>query len=324
MGLGKWLKRKMAAIAIATASVEESALKQTGNDVGETTGKYQRHNQGSLADDLKQGVVTQQVQELRWRMYKVLEETQKYKTKVVGYDEDGFMITETVKDDGNETKSVTLSKINVDDFDDYKLELVVNNDAITMGVGGAFDGVSDAESIESSKDEDGDATRSIGLVDGESDESHNKTERIIECGRELRAKFQIEDYTKKMNIRTISETEKLLEFYVSIYPDEYNRKSRFFLSEIAKAVKNPRMCDFLDIQEVMFVSYNTIGVKDLMEFEYKITRFDKIVDYNGYHVIKFKAEVVKNGDSIYEKFEEGADELIDKYKNKEKKNNGFN
>jgi len=294
MGLVKWLKRKMTAIAIATAAVEESTLKQTGDDVGETTGKFQRHNQGSLADDLKQGVITQQVQELRWRMYKVLEESQKHKSKVVGYDEDGFMITEQVKIGDGDLGKGTLTKVKMDEYDDYPLELLVNNDQITISM------------LEATND------------------TTEKPERVISCARELRAKFEIEDYTKKMHVRTISDTEKLLEFYVSIYPDEYNRKSRFFLSEIGKAVKNPRMCDFLDITNVMFVSYNTVGVQDLMEFDYKVTGFDKIVEFGGYHVIKFKVEVIKNGESLTDKFKEGAEELIEKYKNNEKKDNGFN
>ena len=294
MGLTSWIKKRIAGIAFATSNVEKAALGQDGgSELGNGSAQHQRHRQGSLADALNKGEVTKEVQELRWRMYKVLEESQKHRTKIVGYDEDGFMITETDKDDGYDSKTTTLSKINVDDFDDYPLELVVNNDKIT-------------------------------LSKNDISEGKVKQELVISCARELRAKFEIEDYTKKMNVRTISETEKLLEFYVSIYPDEYNRKSRFFLSEIGKAIKNPRMCDFLDISNVMFVSYNTIGVKDLMAFNYKITNFDKIVDYNGYHVIKFKAEVVTNGESIYEKYKEGAEELIEKYKNNEKKDNGFN
>ncbi len=288
MGLGDWLKKKMAAIAFATGSVEKTALGQDGGaDLGNGTAQHQRHRQGSLADALTQGEVTQQVQELRWRMYKVLEESQKYKTKVVGYDEDGFMITEQTKIDESDLGKGTLSKVKMDEFDDYPLELLVNNDPITIGMG--------------------EATNS----------THEKAERVLSCERDGVVKFNIEDYTNKMNIRTISPTEKLLEFYVSIYPDEYNRRSRLFLSEIKKAIKNPRVADFLDIDKVMFVSYNTVGVKDLHEFEYKVTGFDKIVEYGGYHVIKFKTEVTKNGESIYEQFRD--EELDKRYENKEKK-----
>jgi hypothetical protein len=270
------------------SSVENAALKQDGGiDLGSHTTQNQRHRQGSLADALKQGEVTQQVQELRWRTYKVLEESKKYKTKVVGYDEDGFMITEQTKIDDSNLGKVSLSKIKMDGFDSYPLELLVNNDPITISMG--------------------EATNS----------THEKPERVISCEREGVVKFNIEDYTKKMNIRTVSQTDKLLEFYISIYPDEYNRRSRLFLSEIKKAIKNPRVGDFLDVDKVMFISYNTLGAKDLHEFEYKITGFDKIVEYGGYHVIKFKAEVTKNGESIYEQYRD--EELDKRYDDKEKK-----
>lgn len=316
MGFGEWIKKKMAMVIFATSSVERNVLSQDGGvDVG-AANQVQRHRQGSLADALTRGEITQEVKELRWRMYKVLDESKNFKTTIVGYDEDGFPITESVAFNS----SVGLSKIKVDDFDDYKLELVVNNDEITLGQ--FLEGIEEVDVLDVEKDVDldGDHTATIGTMtteQAEEAESKNKTERVITCVRDFRPKFQIENFTKKMNVRTISETEKLLEFYVSKYSDEDNRKSSLFLSEIKKAMKNPRVCDFLDILSVTFVSYNTIGVKDMLDFEYKITKFDKLIEFDGYYVIKFKSEVIKNGESLIEQYrEEGLDE---KYKNKERR-----
>ena len=224
MGLGKWIKRKMAAIAFATASVEKAALGQgEGSDLGSGSKQHRRLNQGSLADDLKQGQETQQVQELRWRMYKVLEESKKYKTQVTGYDDEGFMITETVLVEGLDTAQGTLAKAVVDEHDDYPVELIVMNDEITRGKMESMFGLDEIpdSQVTSTVDGDGDVTKTLGEISGESDESINKSERVISCTRELRAKFEIEKFAKKMNVRTISETEKLLEFYVSVYPDEF-------------------------------------------------------------------------------------------------------
>lgn len=320
MGLGSWLKKKFAAIAFATASVEKAALGQDGGaDLGNGAKQHRRHRQGSLADALQQGEVTQQVQEMRWRMYKVMEESQNYKSTIVGYETDGTPIMEVTKFDYAENAATKLSKIKLDDSDDYDLEMVVSNDEVTLGKWEALEGFNQADKVEKSVDEDGNHVASHGTIDGEESESRNKSMRPIECTREMRTKFEIEAFTKKMNVRKISDNERLLEFYVSKYPDEYNRKSRFFISEIKKAMKNPRMCDSLDIATVSFVSYNTLGVKDLHEFEYKVTRFDKIVEFDGYYVIKFIAEVTVNGESMYEKYKEGADELIEKYNNKERR-----
>jgi hypothetical protein len=322
MGLGSYLKRVVGAIAFAAGSVEKSALSQgEGANLGAGTQQHRRLRQGSLADSLNQGIVNEQVQELRWRMYKLLEESQNYKTVVVGENEDGTYITETIKFDHSEKAASILNKVKIDDFDDYTLELVVNNDEVPIGtLEGMNDINANSDDIILNYDANGKLISAThGEVNGEADQSANKSMRPIECTREFRQKFEIENFTRKMNVRLVSESERLLEFYVSKYPDEYNRKSRFFISEIIKAMKNPRMCDFLEINTVNFVSYNTLGVKDLHEFEYRITKFDKIIEFDGYYVIKFKAEITKNGESLYDKYNEGAEKLIEKYDKKIKR-----
>lgn len=316
MGLVDWIKKKIGMVIFATSTVERNVLSQYGGtDIG-STNQVQRHRQGTLADALTRGELTQEVELLRWRLYKVLDESKNFKTIIVGYDENGSPITE--KNAFN--PSVGLAKIKLDEFDDYKLELVVNNDEITLGT--FLDGIEQLNNTDIVKgvDLDGNPTATIGTIkteDADRVESENKVDRVITCVRDFRPKFKIEDFTKKMNVRNISETEKLLEFYVSKYADEYNRKSSLFLSEIKKAINNPRICDFLDILSVTFVSYNTTGVKDMLEFEYKITKFDKLVEFDGYYVIKFKSEVIKNGDSLIEKYRK--EELDEKYKNNERR-----
>lgn len=283
MGIGKWFKKKMAMFALATSSVEKNVLTQDGVTESSNTAQIQRHRQGTLADALTRGELTQEVKDLRWRMYKVLDASSDFKTKVIGYDEEGYPITETVATD----RTSGLSKIKVDTYDDYTLELVVNNDEATLSI-------------------------SDVLV-----ENSEKNEKVIICGRDFSPKFKIENFSKKMNVRTISKTDKLLEFYVPLYPNEEDRRSYLFISEIKKGLKNPRICDFLDIQTVSFISNNTIGVRDLMSFEYKINKFDKIIEFDGYYVIKFNAIIIKDGESIVEKFRET--DLDEKYKNKERK-----
>jgi len=316
MGLSEWLKKKMAMVVFATASVEQNMLGQDGgSDLGGVN-QVQRHRQGSLADALNRGEITQEVKELRWRMYKVLDESKNFKTKIVGYDEDNMPITETEAFN----PSIALSKIKIDDFDDFKLELVVNNDEVTLG--SFLEGIDEVDKVDIVRDVDldGNPTATIGTIkteDADRVESANKTERVITCIRDFRPKFSIENFAKKMNVRTISETEKLLEFYVSKYSNEDDRKSALFLSEIKKAMKNPRAADFLDISSVTFVSYNTTGVKDMLDFEYKITKFDKLVEFDGYYVVKFISEVIKNGESLIEQYREAG--LDEKYENKEKR-----
>ncbi len=311
----KWIKRKIRNLLMSLTVFDKKMLSQTTS--GSNIGIVYDKNAESLLHGLKNGVINKEVETLRWRMYKVLDESKNIKTKVISYDEDGYPITESVAFN----PTVGLSKIKVDDFDDYKLELVVNNDEITLST--FLEGIEEVkpEDILTSIDLDGNQTATIGTIKTEQVdevESANKIERVISCVRDFRPKFQIENFTKKMNVRTISETEKLLEFYVSKYSNDGDRKTSLFLSEINKAIKNPRATDFLDILSVRFISYNTVGVKDMLDFEYKITKFDKLVEFDGYFVIKFKSEVIKNGESLIEQYRE--EELDKKYENREKKN----
>jgi hypothetical protein len=131
-------------------------------------------------------------------------------------------------------------------------------------------------------------------------------------------RFYLESFTKKLNVRNISETEKLLEFYVSIYPDVDNRTSRLFLSELKKIIENKnRKSDIIDVKEVGFITYKCIGVNDFLEYKYEVTSFDKIIEYNGSYVIKFIAKPIINGEDILTKYKQSELEL--KYNNKVKK-----
>lgn len=316
-----WVRKNLAAFALATASVEKDSLKNSSIELEGSIGQIQRHNQGTLADALDRGEITQEVKELRWRLFKVLEASDKMVINSLSVDEEGYHDL-NVKKSSSATIKSGLRKVKVDTHDDYPLEMVIDNKEVTLS---STDVISNEsieeynldERSESVKSDDDSKTATIGEIDNDKYQSTIKTNRPIKIVRDLRPKFEIEKFTNKMNVRVINETERLLEFYVSIYPDEYDRKTRLFLSEIQKAIKNPRVSNMLDIVGVGFTSYKDIGVKDFHQFQYEIKSFDKIIKFDGYYVIKFKSEIILNGEYLLEKYRlEGLDE---KYKNKESK-----
>ena len=73
----------------------------------------------------------------------------------------------------------------------------------------------------------------------------------------------------------------------------------------------------LDIDSIEFTSNKTLGCDDLLKFKYNIENIDKIIEFDGYYVIKYIANVEINGESIVKKFEDA--ELESKYGKKEKK-----
>ena len=129
-----------------------------------------------------------------------------------------------------------------------------------------------------------------------------KGEHPIKINRSALPKFELERFTKKMCVRVINENERLLEFYVSMYPDEFNRTTRLFISDVKKAITNPRQADFLEFNGVEFITYKTIGVDDFLHYSYTNVKLDKIVEYNGHYVIKFKADVLVNAHNIFDQY----------------------
>ena len=316
MKLTNWVKRKMAMIALAMSKVEKNAFSQSGEELTNNMSQEQRHTQGTVADDLKQGKITAEVENLRWRMYKILEETQGRTAEIIGYDEYGLPIVNTKKID---YKSA-LKKIKLEPSDEYPLEMVVDNTEIVMSGNEAMDNdyIQLSDNVILNYDDAGNIlSASHGVISGDEYFATNKTDKPIYIERNSLPKFELETYTKKLYIRKISDSKKLLEFFVSMYPDEYNRTTRLFISDIKKAMVKPIESTILNIEKVGFITYNTVGSGDFLEYKYNNIVFDKIVEYNGHYVIKFIGDVEIEGESILETHRVVS--LDKKYENKEKK-----
>lgn len=317
MDLSKWIKRQVGIISLAMSGIEKNALGQNKDQLATPINQERRHTQGTLADSLLNGIITAEVETLRWRTYKVLESAKTFTTKITGYDDKGNPTIEHVKYDPVNA----LKNIKIDTFDNYPLQMVIDNSIITTSVIDEMDKLDDDNSMFTklptiNYDEKGfveSATHGEFKIKDQLD----KHERPIKIEREYLPNFQIENFATKLNVRTINETERLLEFYILKYADEDNRTTRLLISEIKKASLNPRASSMLDIKEVGYITYKALGVSDFLEYQYKIKSFDKIIEFNSYYVIKFKADVTVNGRSIVEEFRDKA--LDERYKNKEPK-----
>lgn len=316
MSFNKWIKKQIFSISLAMSGVEKNAFGQNGGQLDKEVGQERRHSDGTLADSLIQGKVTQEVMNLRWRTYKVLKAAEGVMVDITGFDENNIPITNIRKSN----KSRTVNMVKVDTFDNYKLQMVVDNTPIVTSGNDVMDNDKIILLLDANinYDDKGDIISAThGEISGEEYFATTKPELPIVVTRETTPKFELETYTKRLNIRMVSKTQRLLEFYVSKYPDEYDRRSRFFISDVKKAIETPRTSSMLDIKEVSFISYKTIGSDDFLAYQYRILNFDKIIEFNGYYVIKYLAELIIDGKDILD--EHRIDELDEKYKNKEKK-----
>lgn len=338
MGLSDWLKTQAAAMAIALSSVEKNALGQKGENLESESGTHQRLNQGRLSDDLLRGELTQQVKELRWRTYKVLKEADKYITKsapvyqegkepVKKYDDEGNLIevvdgvvdgytNVTVKVENKGEKDV--AKLSLDPFDTYPAELCVINDVIVKDVLKAFMNEFMEKKLKPEiyvDEKTGETRATHGEIKSDYfDMSDNQKPLFVE--REYRPRIELERFTQRMIVRKINEKERLLEFYISKYPNEYDKRTSLVVSECKKIIDG-RRSDMTDLYKVGFISLETIGVPDYFEYQYDNIKFERIVEHDGNYILKFRANVLVNGEDILKDMVE--EDLDERYKNKEAK-----
>jgi len=316
MGIKKWLKKRVAIVSLAMSGIEKNALGQNGEQLSIPVSQERKHTQGTLADSLLNGIITKEVDSLRWCTYKILKASDGVIADITGYDDDGLPIIKIRR----ANKKRGLSKIKIDDYDNYPLEMVLDNSPIIISGNESMgnDNINLSDEPILNLDENGEVISAThGEISGLEYFTNTKGESPIKVNRTSLPKFEIEKYTTKLNVRTINEKDKLLEFCVSQYPNDDDRRSRLFISDIKKAIENPRVSTILDINEIEFITYKTLGVDDFLEYKYKIKSFDKIVLFNGSYVIKFLGEVIINGVDILEKYRNEALDI--KYENKEKK-----
>jgi hypothetical protein len=329
--MGSWIKKQITNIAIAMSNVEKNALGQESVDLGLDTQKHQRLNQNSVMDALIRGEVTEEVEKLRWRIYKTIEATKNMAAKVIGYDEDGYPIVETY----NRDDSYKLSKVKTDNSDDYSLIMVVDNTNISDSVLESFqldieeiedidseiENVIDNSTLEINDEVNNDSNISLEIgirkTIGELRGNHRKLNLPINIFRELRPKFEIEKYTQKLHIKDMGDSLYLLEFYIPKYPSQFDKNNHFFISELKKLIADKRYSSLTDIKSVSFLTNNTIGAPDFLEYEYNIKSLNKIVEFNEYYVVKFISDIKTNGKSIIEQYRNV--ELDTKYEKKDKR-----
>jgi len=320
--LAKIGRRIATYLMLALYNTEKSSLGQQGSYMGEDMGHFQSINQGTMLDDLLHGRITQEVQTLRWRMYKVLAASANIRTVHKIDDEGNFVYTtETVN------KSSELRKVQLDTFDKFDVEMVIDNRPRAKESHEAFDGNQILETEKTGNElDDGidgnpnkDVTKSkvVGEISSDKYFSLIKSNFKIKIERGHSPKFKLEEYTKKLNVRTIDDKVKLLEFCVSKYPKEYDRRSDVFIKNVLKIDKNPRISSIIDFDEVSFSTYNDTGVHNNKLYVYNNLAYDKTIEFNGHYVIKLTATVVKNGEDLTEQYRMA--DLDERYENKEER-----
>tara|TARA_R110000868_G_scaffold203969_9_gene451986 strand:- start:10988 stop:11914 length:927 start_codon:yes stop_codon:yes gene_type:complete len=294
---------------VALYNTEQTTLSQKGGYIGEDVTHTKTMEQQNLLQDLIQGRITLEVMNLRWRMYKVLEASA------------NALATRTVNEKGEEAYKVTyidrtqeLRKVKTDD-NTYPLEMVIDNSLKSKGVHQTLDTKAIKSTDKTSNKMEEEQSAVLGEITAEEYFSHIKGDIKIKITRDFTPKFEIEKYAKKLNVKKIDNENKVLEFYISKYPIEHDRKSTVLLNQIQKIDANPRASTLIDFNSVSFITYNDLGVGDNLRYEFDGLRYIQTTEFDGNYVLKFMANIVTNGESQVEEFR--MEELDKKYEMKE-------
>lgn len=237
---------------------------------------------------LLKGEVTQQVEELRYRTYLIDRESKEYKY---------IAPTLALREDKDDSKFVSY-----ENSDDLEIVTVQPNDMLIENL---IDGFNDIDVEDESSD-------NINLGNFKKSKNYH-----IKLYRDYISRFKLEEYTKRLVVRKFDDTHDILDFYVSKYPNPEDIKSKGFVREIEKIRDNMVKSDILDIKKVYFITNHAYKKVDMLEYEFDGLIFQNIGEYDGHYIVRFKANIVKDGHDLTERYYSKT--MDEKYKNKVEK-----
>lgn len=277
-------------------------LKETNDDVFTQSGIHntsgteinQQINENRLSNDLLKGEVTKQVEELRYRTYKVDREAKNYEF---------FSPLKAIKFDKQDSKFV-----NYDKSDGLELITIQPNECQTADV---WDAIKDVdfkkEGYTDNKDE---YHLDVGRFDIDNDYT-------IKVERDFMPRFKIEKFTTRLVVKKLDEKDGVvLEFYVDKYPKD-SLKSIYFIKEIERMLQKYEKSDIVDLTRVSFITSHAFGKEDMLQYKFDHIYYRGIREYDGHYIISFRGHMFVNGQDLTKQYYSKS--MDDKYKNHEKK-----
>ena len=276
--IGNWFYLTWVGLFYGLKATDKEVFTQSGIDMGGGISMDEEMHTNRISHDLLAGKETQAVKELRYRTYQVDREAKNYEY---------FSPYLATKRDKQDSKFVKY-----ENEDNLPIITIQNNTAEVKGV---------LETLE--------------YVNSVSE----KKEYTIKITRgKFLPRYRIEEYTKRLVVKKKKkDTKAILDFYVSMYPNEEDVKSKGFVNEIKRIKENGTRSDIIDFKTVSFVTNHAYLLDDMIEFKFKNIVYKGIKEFDGHYVISFLCDIVVNGKDLVENFKSKS--MEEKYKNKEKK-----
>lgn len=260
-------------------NTEDATLHQTGLDGGVGVSVNQEVNENRVSKALLKGEITQQVKELRYRTYTIDREAKnfEYYTPLLA-----------LKRDENDSKFVKY-----DNSDGLELITIQPNREIPMSIYDMMETVNvDETQINNNEGE-------LNINIGRLPHNHAHTISIERSG--FTPRYRIEDYITMVTVKKDGDG-AVLGLYVSIYPNDKDFKSKGFVREIEKLMKDWRKSDVIDIKKLSFVTNHAYRIQDMVKFEFINLKFRDVTEYDGHYIVNMKADFAVNGEDMTKEF----------------------
>lgn len=145
-------------------------------------------------------------------------------------------------------------------------------------------------------------------------------EYTLKIERNFIPRFRIEEFTHKLVVKAVDDKHVMLDFYLTKYESQFNRRHRPFLNEVDRIYQGDKQSDVLDFHGVHFVTFRAWGASDLVEYKFENVEFDNIVEFNGDYVLKFFADIVESSDMLDEFYDKVAAEKNANHERRKGKN----
>ena len=247
-------------------------------------GVEMNEQEDNVFKDLLRGEVTQRVRELRHEMYYAERESHKYKY-VPG------------KDRAVKVKNLfSIDTSQLEMSDGFEVKVIQENHVISNGSENAN------MNLETS--------------------AYNNT-YTINIERDFIPKFRLEEFAAKIVVKEVKKGVAMLDLYVNAYKSQFDVRQKMFIREMERVLDGQITDEIQRMKKLSFVTNKAAGCNDMLEFEFDQIDLDTIKLHNGYYVIKYFANVVKNGEDILKReiYDEQAAKKFETHAPREGKNN---
>lgn len=280
MGVFLWFYGYFTAFMFGLKRAGDEAFGQVDNGTGTEIGSVKDMDAHRISLDLLRAEETQQVEELRYRTYKVDREAKHY-------DYYSPLKAIKIKDLTKASKHVEYEK-----SDGLKLITIQENFPVTEGI-------------------------EEGLEQYESGKPGKATEYWIKIRRDFLPRFALEKFTTKLVVKEFDEEHVILDFYVHKYPKQFDTVSRPFIREVREIIEKGIRSDVVRFGGVSFTTLHAYGFHDMILFDFDHAVFKEALEYDGHYILRFKAKVRIKGQDLQDQYYSKT--MAEKYENKEKK-----